>query len=118
MHMHMYLLVRNISGPEFYSAPTEIVCPTLTNPENGQVVYLVHDGNVPRTVANYSCDAGYRLVGNVRRECIRIGLGEEWTGEAPTCQRKCMWSASNGNAWCMQQTKQFGLLRDGAWCMH
>ena len=85
------------------SPPTGIVCPTLTNPENGRVVYLVLDGNVPGTVANYSCNVGYKLLGNVSRECVRIGLGAEWTGEGPTCQRKCTWSASDGHTWCMQQ---------------
>jgi len=63
------------------------VCPKLTNPENGQVVQLL-DGNVPGTVANYSCDAGYTVFGNMNRECVSMGLEAVWTGEAPTCQRK------------------------------
>ena len=110
-HAHEF----NSAPPPPPPPPPGIVCPSLANPDNGRVVFLVLDGNVPGTVANYSCNAGYKLLGNVRRECVRIGLGAEWTGEAPSCQRKCMWSASNGHAWCMQQTKQFRLLRDGAW---
>ena len=64
-----------------------IVCPNLTNPENGQVVQAL-DGNVPPgTVANYSCDADYVLFGNVSRECVRRGQEVVWTGEAPTCRK-------------------------------
>ena len=65
------------------------MCPNLTIPENGQVVQLL-DGNVPGTFANYSCDAGYRVSGNVSRECVSTGLEAVWTGEAPTCQRKIL----------------------------
>jgi len=66
--------------------PPGIVCPNLINPENGQVVQLLN-GNVPGTVANYSCNAGYALLGNVIRECVSMGMEVVWTGEAPTCQR-------------------------------
>ena len=72
-----------------------IVCPSLPNPDDGQVVQAL-DGNVPGTVANYSCNAGYTLLQSASRECVRTGLEVVWTGEAPTCQRKpvyCMWSA-------------------------
>ena len=40
------------------------MCLNLTNPENGQVVEAV-DGNVTGTVANFSCDADYILVGSL-----------------------------------------------------
>ena len=69
--------------------PPGIVCPNLTIPENGQVVQPP-DGNFPGTVANYSCDAGYRVSGNVNRECVSTGQEAVWTGEAPTCQRKIL----------------------------
>ena len=48
------------------------------------------DGNVPGTVANYSCNADYALFGNVSRECVSTGQEVVWTGEAPTCQRKSL----------------------------
>ena len=65
-----------------------VVCPNLPNPENGQVAQIIN-GNVPGTVANYSCESGYTLVGNMSRVCVRVNREEEvWTGEAPTCQRK------------------------------
>jgi len=66
-----------------------VVCPNLTNPENGQVVQLL-DGNVPGTVANYSCDAGYNILGNVTRDCVGMGLEAMWTGEAPICRGKML----------------------------
>ena len=64
-----------------------IVCPNLPNPGNGRVVQA-NDGNVPSTVANYSCNAGYVLFGNVSRECVSTGQEVVWTGEAPTCQQR------------------------------
>ena len=65
-----------------------VVCQNLPNPENGQVVQIIN-GNIPGTVANYSCDSGYTLVGNMSRVCVQVNREEEvWTGEAPTCQRK------------------------------
>ena len=67
--------------------PPGVVCPNLTNPENGQVVQVL-DGNIPGTVANYSCNNGYILFGNVSRECISTGVQVLWTGEAPTCQQR------------------------------
>ena len=85
-----------------WSHPPGIVCPKLTNPENGRVIQLL-DGNVPGTVANYSCDAGYNILGNVARECVSMGLVAVWTGEAPTCQRK--WK----NVLCTYNTHTFGM---------
>ena len=67
--------------------PPGVVCPNLTNPENGQVVQVL-DGNIPGTVANYSCNNGYILFGNVSRECISTGVQVLWTGEAPNCQQR------------------------------
>ena len=66
--------------------PQGNVCPNLINLESGQVAQLLND-NVPGTVANYSCNAGYALIGNVSRKCVCTGMEVVWTGEAPTCQR-------------------------------
>ena len=62
------------------------MCPNLLNPGNGRVVQA-NGGNVPGTVATYSCNAGYRLLGNGDRPCGSTGV---WTGEAPTCQSKAL----------------------------
>ena len=64
-----------------------IVCPNLPNPGNGRVVPQAHGGNVPGTVATYSCNAGYRLLGNTIRTCGSSGV---WSGVAPTCQSKAL----------------------------
>ena len=61
---------------------TEIRCPALKDPENGSV----DDGdNLPGTIAKYTCDDGFRLVGSTKRLCQKDG---SWAGEAPICKRK------------------------------
>ena len=54
-------------------------CGTLTNPANSQVSYTGR--TTYGQTANYSCDAGYSLVGNSTRTCQGV-----WSGSAPTCQ--------------------------------
>ena len=59
---------------------TEIECPALKDPENGSV----DDGdNLPGTVAKYTCDYGFRLVGFSKRLCQKDG---SWAGEVPICK--------------------------------
>ena len=58
--------------------------PTLTM---GKWLIKVLYGNVSGTVANYSCNAGYRLLGNAIRTCSSTGV---WSGVAPTCQSKAL----------------------------
>jgi len=65
------------------------VCSALTAPTNGGISY---DSAVPYTggtVAQYSCDAGYFLVGVSMRSCGGNGLNTVgvWDGSAPTCSR-------------------------------
>ncbi|XP_064382155.1 sushi, von Willebrand factor type A, EGF and pentraxin domain-containing protein 1-like isoform X4 [Halichondria panicea] len=58
----------------------QIRCPTLQDPENGSV----DDGdNLPGTIAKYTCDDGFRLVGSSKRLCQKDG---SWAGEAPICK--------------------------------
>ncbi len=60
----------------------EIECPALKDPENGSV----YDGdNLPGTIAKYTCDYGFKLVGSSKRLCQNYG---SWAGEAPICERK------------------------------
>ena len=58
------------------------MCPTLTDPENGVV-------SVPRitvnSVATYTCNSGYNLVGDAQRVCMANG---QWIGLVPVCQCK------------------------------
>ena len=44
----------------------EIACDSLISPSNGNVVV---DGSGVGTVATYSCDTGYTLVGQSTRTC-------------------------------------------------
>ena len=58
----------------------DVVCPELMNPDNGQVNLLGMDFG---SVASYSCDSGYNLIGSVIRMCTFEGT---WSGEDPICQ--------------------------------
>ena len=59
--------------------PAVVTCPALTNPDNGMVNVL---NNNFGTVANYTCNTGYMLTGDVIRVCEVNG---DWSGTAPTC---------------------------------
>ncbi len=61
---------------------TEIECPALKDPENGSV----DDGdNLPGTIAKYTCDYGFKLVGSSHRLCQNYG---SWTREVPICNKR------------------------------
>lgn len=63
-----------------------ILCPELSAPLNGQVAtgQLLSVG----VVANYSCDNGYILVGDVNRRCEDMNRGTSgiWSGSMPECE--------------------------------
>ena len=59
-----------------------VVCPTLSNPQNGRVS---QQGNKPGDRASYNCNSGYELVGQSVRTCQNNG---QWSGDAPTCESK------------------------------
>lgn len=64
-------------------------CPDLTNPVNGQV--SVNDvNNVEGSIASYSCDFSYNLIGDAMRTCQNVGSSTsgQWNGSAPVCQSK------------------------------
>ena len=50
----------------------------LTAPEFGQ---LTVDSTLPDSVASYTCDSGYTLVGEATRTCTVNG----WSGTNPVC---------------------------------
>ena len=60
------------------------MCPTLSNPANGQVT--VNTGTVG-SVAIYACNYGYNLTGARMRMCVQEGVTGQWT-EPPTCERE------------------------------
>ena len=59
-----------------------VVCPELMSPENGRVDL---SGMNFSSVATYSCDSGYNLIGSELRMCTADGT---WSGEDPICQSK------------------------------
>ena len=46
------------------------------------------------SVATYTCDRAYRLVGNNMRTCTRNGAVTVWAGEEPTCECKMIMHAT------------------------
>ena len=59
---------------------TVIRCDALEPLPNGNYTFSV--AGRPGTFVVYSCDEGYRLVGNLGRQCSSNGM---WTGSTPTC---------------------------------
>ena len=55
-------------------------CGPLPDPENGAVS---HPTTVEGSVATYSCDAGFALVGEETRVCQGDRI---WSGMEPTCE--------------------------------
>ena len=68
-----------------YSSLSELIavdCGDLTPPSNGSVAFTFTTfGN--ESIANYSCDTGYILYGDMNRTCQSNGT---WSGSAPTCE--------------------------------
>ena len=67
------------------------VCDELDMIANGMISYNA-DMTAPYnvgTVATYSCNAGFELVGSAMRTCENAGFsGAVFSGQAPTCERK------------------------------
>ena len=65
-----------------------VVCQDIPDPDNGNILFM--DDNVSPFVngtrAVYICDTGYRLEGE---SDTRVCDGENWSGAAPVCTRRC-----------------------------
>ena len=79
--------MNNIVIQSFISA---IECPSLSL-TNGVIVYA--SDTSPEfeigTVATYSCDAGFAVVGDMTRTCLdnnQLDIVGVWSGSAPTCE--------------------------------
>ena len=57
-----------------------MTCPELYDPDNGRVMIT---GSTYGSVAIYSCEPGYELVGDETRSCEEDGT---WSGDEPTCE--------------------------------
>ena len=67
------------------------MCPSLTPPINGTITFTpgADNSNIGLgSVATYSCNLGYFLVGQTTRVCQSVfgGATAGWTGYAPVCQ--------------------------------
>lgn len=62
------------------------VCPTLTNPANGEVVV---NSLFVDSIARYSCEPEYEMVGTPSCTCQSTG---SWSSSPPTCERKSLTS--------------------------
>ena len=63
-----------------FSLCIAIECDDLDDLANGEVIY---NSTVYRSVATYSCQYGYKLVGVSVRICRENG---QWSGEKPVCE--------------------------------
>ena len=59
---------------------TVVDCGTLNDPSNGQVTL---NGTTFWSVATYTCDPGFNIVGDMKRICQANGT---WSGNEPTCE--------------------------------
>ena len=64
-----------------------IDCGNLKPPANGEVEL---SGTVFGSLANYSCDPSFRLIGSEIRICLE---NREWSPDAPICERKYTYKA-------------------------
>ena len=71
-------------------------CPALDAPDNGRVSYIDDSHG---SVATYSCNHGYILLGYINRTCY----GGIWSGYKPFCKGmhmyvyKIIWTLFNSN---------------------
>ena len=73
-----------------YTNPLVIECESLSDPANGMVTVT---GLTPGSIATYTCNNSYQLLGNNTRTCDSNG---SWTNMEPTCVRKyLMFSCTN-----------------------
>ena len=64
----------------YKSFPAVVDCGGLSNPENGAITM---SGTTYNSVATYSCNDGYNLVGDITRTCQ---ANATWSGRDPSCE--------------------------------
>ena len=72
-----------------------LICEELSPPDNGEISVAPGPNSLSRglgSVATYSCDPGYGLVGQTTRTCEDTNGGTVitgiWSGTPPYCQSK------------------------------
>lgn len=73
----------------FYIA---IDCGDLFDVFNGHVLLT---GTTVTSVATYSCNIGFELIGKSTRECLGTG---QWSGKDPQCKREYDYIKINGDS--------------------
>ena len=71
----MFLTINN--GSNYVSIPA---CPVLSDPTNGDVV--VTDEEYVGSIATYTCDGRYDLIGVSELVCLGNG---SWSNDPPSC---------------------------------
>lgn len=61
---------------------TAEACPNLDDPRFGSVAFE-NETRPVGSVATYSCDPSYTLIGEPQRTCLNTSV---WSGQAPTCE--------------------------------
>ena len=89
MHVYIccYILFYLMIVLKFLNQLTAKECPLLSDPQNGLVDA---PSNTVRSIARYSCQTGYNLVGMNERECL---TSAKWSGSPPSCISKIRFSS-------------------------
>ena len=73
-----------------YCIVEAITCPSLATPRNGNIMAISGAHNIIiglGSVATYSCNLGYNLVGQTSRVCQSVyGTTGVWSGSPPVCE--------------------------------
>ncbi len=73
---------------EYFPVATSTVCSDLSAPTNGESISYnagTMNNRPVNTVATYTCNDGYVLMGDATRTCQSDG---DWSSTAPTCAGK------------------------------
>ena len=84
-HNHLSLFLSLSLSLCLHSTGNECDPNDLSDPENGMVTF---DSVSLGSVATYTCDQAFSLMGQSTRTCVRIGANTVWSGQAPTCECK------------------------------
>ena len=77
---HRISIIHTSITPSLLIFSSAVFCPLLPVPLNGTIDPT---SNTIGSIASYSCDVGYELVGNMMRVCQSNGM---WDGEDPQCR--------------------------------
>ena len=68
------------------------ICSDLRSPPNSNISFSHNDTMRLRgTVATYTCNYGYQLIGLRNRTCEDSGSGGVWSGSDPSCTGLAGW---------------------------